>query len=182
MSGPAGPGHRPRARSPGPVRPDPGLSAAPSPGIEHGPVGERPGPHRGRHLGVLRVEIGEGGVEPGQPFPEAAPRLPQRLQRGRQRQRQLDVGVFPAPPERGAQVVDLDVGLLETLLIITARRRVKQRRPSPCSGRGGGRARRRPRRTRRVFPARTGAPSPAAGSGFGPGCRRRPRAICRPAG
>ena len=77
---------------------------------------------------MLRVEIGQGGVEPGQPFPEAAPREPQRLQRGRQRQRQLDVGVFPAPPERGAQVVDLDFGLLETLLIITACRRVEQRR------------------------------------------------------
>ena len=43
---------------------------------EHGSVGERPRPHRGRHPGVVRVEVGEGGVEPGQPFPEAAPRLP----------------------------------------------------------------------------------------------------------
>ena len=37
-----------------------------------------------------------------------------------------------------------------------------------CSGRGGGRGRRRPRRTRRASPARTGAPSPAAGIAFGP--------------
>ena len=36
--------------------------------------------HRGRHPGMLRVEVGQSGVEPGQPFPEAAPRLPQRLQ------------------------------------------------------------------------------------------------------
>ena len=107
---------------------------------------------------------------------------PQRLQRRRQRQRQLDVGVFPAPPERGAQVVDLDFGLLETLLIITACRRVEQRPPSPCSDRGDATARRRPRRTRRAFPARIGAPSPTAGSGFGPRCRRRPPATCRPAG
>jgi hypothetical protein len=71
-----------------------------------------------------RVEVGQGGVEPGQPFPEA-PRLPQRLQRGRQRQGQLDVGVFPAPRERGAQVVDLGVGLRDALLIITACRRVE---------------------------------------------------------
>lgn len=35
---------------------------------------------------------------------------------------------FPAPTERGAQVVDLDLGLLEALLIITACRRVKQDR------------------------------------------------------
>ena len=72
--------------------------------------------------------IGQGGVEPGPPFPETAPRLPQWLQRGRQRQRQLDVGVFAAPGESGAQVVDLGVGLLESLLIITACRRVEQRR------------------------------------------------------
>ena len=84
--------------------------------------------------------------------------------------------------ERGAQIVDLDVGLLEALLIITACRRVEQRPPSPCSNRGDASARRRPRRTRRVFPARTGAPSPAAGSGSGPRCRRPPPAICRPAG
>ena len=41
--------------------------------IEDGLVGERAGAHRGRHPGVLRVEIGEGGIEPGQPFPDAAP-------------------------------------------------------------------------------------------------------------
>jgi hypothetical protein len=69
-----------------------------------------------RHPAVLRVEIRQGGVEPGQPLPEAAPRLPQRLQRGRERQRQVDLGVFTAPPERRAQVVDLDLGLLDKLL------------------------------------------------------------------
>ena len=40
---------------------------------EHGPVGQRPRPHRGRHPGVLLVEVGEGGIGPGQPFPEASP-------------------------------------------------------------------------------------------------------------
>ena len=53
--------------------------------------------------------------------------MPQRLQRRRQRQRQLDVGVFAAPTERGAQVVDLGFGLLHSLLIITVCRRVEHR-------------------------------------------------------
>ncbi len=104
-----------------------GVDAA-HPCIEDSLIREGPSAHRGRHLGVLRVEVGQRGVEPGPPFPDAAPRLPQRLQRRRQRQRQLGIGVFPAPPKGGAQVVDLDVGLLETLLIITACRRVEQGR------------------------------------------------------
>ena len=96
--------------------------------VEDGLLGERPGARRGRHVEVLRVEIAQRGVQPGQPFPDAAPRHPQRLQRRCQRQRELDVGVFAAPPESGAQVVDLDVGLLDALLIVTACRRVEQRR------------------------------------------------------
>jgi len=36
--------------------------------------------HRGRHPGVVRVEAGQGSVEPHQPFKEASPRFPQRLQ------------------------------------------------------------------------------------------------------
>src|ERR1700723_2497471 len=91
-------------------------------------VGQRPSAHRGCHLGVLRDLTREDGVEPGQPFTPAAPRLPQWLQRGRQRQRQLDLGVFSAPPESGAQVVDLRLGLIETLLMITARRGVNRSR------------------------------------------------------
>ena len=35
--------------------------------------------------GMLRVEVGERGVQQGQPFADAAPRQPQRLQRGRER-------------------------------------------------------------------------------------------------
>ena len=96
-------------------------------GGQHRPVGERSRAHRVRHLAPLRVIVGERGLEPGQPFPEAA-LLPQWLQRGCQRQRQLGFGVFPAPSERGAQVVDLDVGMLHVPLIITARRRVEQGR------------------------------------------------------
>jgi hypothetical protein len=69
---------------------------------------------------VLRVVLGEGGVEPGQPFPEVSQCQPHGLQRRRKRQRQLDVRVFAAPRERGAQVVDLDLGLLETPLIVAA--------------------------------------------------------------
>ena len=89
---------------------------------------ERPRAHRRRHLGWVCIQVGEGSVEPGQPFPDAAPCEPQRLQRRRQRQRELDIGVFAAPRERGAQVVDLGVGLLETLVMAGAgaRRRVEQ--------------------------------------------------------
>ena len=76
----------------------------------------------------MRVEVGERSVEPGQPFPEAAPRLPQRLQRGRQRQRRLDIAVFEAPRERSAQIVDLKLGLVEKPLIIIACQRVEHGR------------------------------------------------------
>jgi hypothetical protein len=53
--------------------------------VKHGLVGERPGAHLGRRLKVLRVEVTQGGVEPSQPFQDAASYQPQRLQRGRQR-------------------------------------------------------------------------------------------------
>jgi hypothetical protein len=95
------------------------------PDAERRAVGERPRPHRGRHPGVVSVVIRQGGVEPCPPFPEASPRMPQRQQRRRQRPGQFDVGVFAAPRERGANVVDLGFGLLEVLLIITARRGVE---------------------------------------------------------
>ena len=152
------------------------------PRIKHRLVGERPGAHRGRHLGVLRVEIGQRGVEPGPPFPDAAACLPERLQRRGQRQCQLDIGVFAAPREGGAQVVDLDIGLLEAVLIVIAGRRVEhgchRRVVVAVAG---------PHRVgfagfAELFQARIGALSPAAGSAFGPCCLRPPPAICRPAG
>jgi len=64
-------------------------------------------------------------VEPGQAFPQASPPLPQWLQRRRQRQGHLGVGGFAAPRERGAQIVDLEVRLLDALLIISASRGVE---------------------------------------------------------
>ena len=150
--------------------------------VKHRYVGQRPGAYRGRHFGVLRDLVGEDSVEPRQPFPDASSRLPKRQQRRRQRQGQLDVRVLATPPKRGPQIVDLDFGLLETLLIITACRRIDQQPPAPCSGRGDVTARRRPRRIRRAFPGRTGAPSPTVDSAFGLRCPRRPPVTCRRAG
>ena len=53
-------------------------------------------------------------------------REPQRLQRCCELQRTPDVAGFEAPHERGAQVIHLGFGLLETLLMVGARRRVEQ--------------------------------------------------------
>ena len=62
-------------------------------------------------------------ASPSRPRPSASH---SGRQRRRQCQRQFHIGVFPTPPERGTEVVDLDFGLLDALLIITARPRVEQ--------------------------------------------------------
>ena len=54
--------------------------------------------------------VGDGGVEQRQSVAEASTRDPKRLQRRREPQRRLDVGVFATPRERRPQIVDLDVG------------------------------------------------------------------------
>jgi hypothetical protein len=82
--------------------------------------------HRRRHSGRVCLLIGEGSVEPGQPFPDAAPCEPQRLQRRRQRQRERGIRVFAAPRECAPQVVDLGFGPLDALLMAGARRGVAQ--------------------------------------------------------
>ena len=71
-----------------------------------------------------------------------------------------------------------------------ARRRhdrvIPARRPSRCNSRGAGCAPRQPHRTRRAFPARTGAPFPGTGIASRRWCRcrsrRLPPGICRPTG
>ena len=66
-----------------------------------------PRAHRRRHLARLCILVGEGGVEPGQPFPDAAPCEPQWLQRRRQLQTRARYRSFRGPRECRAQVVDL---------------------------------------------------------------------------
>ena len=51
------------------------------------------------------------------PFHDVPPRQPQRLQRRRQPQGQLDLTVLAAPPESRTQVVDLGFGLIEPRLL-----------------------------------------------------------------
>ena len=151
--------------------------------VEHGLVGERPRAHRGRHLDSSCVLVAEDGVEPGQPFLDAArgsataaavtTPAPARARCRR---------VSAAPPECASEIVDLDslpVRLAGHSHCVPARR---ARPPSTCSGRGDVTAPPRPRRTRRASPARIGARSRAAGIAFGHWCFRRPPTTCRRAG
>ena len=105
-------------------------------------------------------------LEPVQSFLHSSPRQPQWLQRRRQRQRQLGIRSFSAPGESGSQIVHFGFRPVDALLVAAVRRRVQQRRPSRCSGRGDGSARRHLRGPRGAFPVRTDERSPAAGSGF----------------
>ena len=66
-------------------------------------------------------------------------------------------------------------------LVAAVRRRVQQRRPSRCSGRGDDPVRRHLRGTRGAFPVRTDGRFPAVGSGCRVGCLRPLRATCPPA-
>jgi hypothetical protein len=93
---------------------------------EHGLVDERPRAHRRRHLKVVCVLATEDGIEQGQPFLNAAPSEPQRLQRRCQLQREFGIRIFATPRECGPQVVDLGFGLLYTLLTAGQRRGVEQ--------------------------------------------------------
>ena len=52
-------------------------------GQQHSLIRIRSHAHRGCHLRVLRIHIGEPHLQPGQPFADAAPAQPQRLQRRR---------------------------------------------------------------------------------------------------
>ena len=64
------------------------------------------GPHaRSRCVGALWAVAGKRGAQPVQSFLDAPPRQPQRLQRRRQRQRQLDIRRSQAPGESGSQIV-----------------------------------------------------------------------------
>ena len=90
------------------------------PEAERGPIGQRPRPHGGRHPRLVRVKVGQGGVEPGPGLPAGAPAPATAAATTTPAPRpDLDVGVFPAPRERRTQVVDLGFGLLDALLIIT---------------------------------------------------------------
>ena len=39
------------------------------------------GTHRGRHLEIIQIVLGDNGVEPRPAFQKASPRQPERLQR-----------------------------------------------------------------------------------------------------
>ena len=73
------------------------------------------------------VEVAERGVQQGQPFADAAPRQPQRLQRGRESQCELGIAVLAAPRKRGAQVVDLELDLGQTAPVVSTPRGVEHR-------------------------------------------------------
>ena len=76
----------------------------------------------------MRVDIGERRLQPGESLPHAATSEPQRLQRRRELQRELDVRVLQAPSERPCEIVHFEFGLLDTLLMASGRRSVEQRR------------------------------------------------------
>ena len=179
--GPAGPDRRVRGRSSGRVVPDPGCRRTTT-SVEHGLVGQRPREYRGAPPRGASVSSVEHGVEPGQPFQDAAARKPQRLQRRRQLPAPARCRRFPGSSRMRLGGCPSRLGLLEPLLVVGARRRVQQRghrRVVVAMARTG---RPRPRRTRRASPARIGAPFPAAGIAFGHWCFRRPPATCRRAG
>ena len=72
------------------------------------PVGERPRAHRGRHLGMLRVGVGEEPSNQANPS-RTRPRASQSgCSDDASVNARLDIGVFAAPRERRAQIVDLD--------------------------------------------------------------------------
>ena len=73
------------------------------------------------------VEVAERGVQQVQPFADAAPRQPQRLQRGRELQGEPGIAVLAAPRKRGAQVVDLDLDLGQTAPVVSPPRGVEHR-------------------------------------------------------
>ena len=70
----------------------------------------------------------EHGIEPGQPFLDTAARQPQRHQRRCQLQCALDVAGFDAPAECASEIVHLLVCLLDSLVVVSAGRRIEQRR------------------------------------------------------
>ena len=76
---------------------------------------------------MLRIEVAERGVQQVQPFADAAPRQPQRLQRGRELQGEPGIAVLAAPRKRGAQVVDLELDLGQTAPVVSPPRGVEHR-------------------------------------------------------
>ncbi len=130
---------------------------------------------------LVRGRDRQCGIQPGQPFRDKPSRQPQRLQRRRQLQRKFDIGVFAAPSECGAKVVDFILCMFNSLLVTASRWRVAVRQPLTCSSRGGVRAPHRPRRTLRVSPMRTDAQSRAICTVFGHRCFLPPRVISRQA-
>ena len=97
--------------------------AHPHPQDSH--VGERASAQR--RVGMLGIEVAVRGVQQVQPFADAAPRQPQRLQRGRELQREPGIAVLAAPGKRGAQVVDLELDLGQTAPVVSTPRGVEHR-------------------------------------------------------
>ena len=91
-----------------------------------------------RHVAGLVALVGQRGAEPGQPLLDASPRQPQRLQRRRQRQRQLGVRSFSRLHAKAAR--RLSISVPPARCAARGRRRSERRvgPPSRCSGRGGG--------------------------------------------
>ena len=85
-------------------------------------------PRAGRMSAWSAASSASAASSQANPSSDVAARQPQRLQRRRQPQRQLDLTVFATPSESRAQVVDLGFGLIDPMLVTAVARRVQLRR------------------------------------------------------
>jgi hypothetical protein len=63
---------------------------------------------------------GEGGLKPSRALAEVSSRVPKRLQRRRQRQRELDVGILMAPRQCCTEIADLGFGASEVSFVVSS--------------------------------------------------------------
>ena len=96
------------------------------PGVEQCPI--RQGPHAcSTFVCVVRRTVGEGGVDPGQPFANAALPEPHRLQECGKLQRLCGFAVFAAPDKRCPEVVHFTQRLRYAPFMAAGRRSVQPR-------------------------------------------------------